>query len=397
MKRIRIVISCIALLLMLSSCSDQGSFEDATTALPWEAEATASTEESAKHNENSKGSVSSTSMESSKGIESSTSTENSGGIESNASEVVNASTDSSSSPGEEHTEFDPYYEETSEEYPFHQEGYPAPEDWPERYPHGSAGRLEGTIAVVSIFADDQFGTWDATDQKNRARNSRAYYDLRLACDFLTTESAKYDKTVSFLWDWMEHSELYYEADLKAVNLANVLYDYGTIDQMIWTFIEQNVDSEGIRKRYQADSVIYMVYANSPADMNGPSCTRNFYLGMEYPYEICYIQMNQNDRETPPSVFAHEMLHTFGAPDIYWTDIYTNYRLEYGITKDYVKQINKNGLNDIMRITWDPKTGNYLYHSIAQEITDITAYYVGLTDESETVKKWGFEPSQHAQQ
>ena len=92
-----------------------------------------------------------------------------------------------------------------------------------------------------------------------------------------------------------------------------------------------------------------------------------------------------------------MLHTFGAPDIYWTDIYTNYRLEYGITKDYVKQINKNGLNDIMRITWDPKTGKYLYHSIAQEITDITAYYVGLTDESETVKKWGFEPSQHAQQ
>lgn len=361
MKKFKIIIGCLVLSMMLSSCSDQGSFEDdATTVLPWE-EASTSTVESSE-----------------------------------GSETVVTSAEPSMSTEEEHTEFDPYYESTSEEDYFHQDGYPAPEDWPERYPHGSAGKLEGTIAVISIFADDQYGTWDVTDQKNRARNGRVYYDLRLACEYLTTESAKYDKTVNFEWDWMEHSELCYEADFEEANLANVLYDYGTIDQMVWSFIEENVDSEGIRKRYHADSVIYMVYANSPADLNGPSCTRNFYAGMEYPYEICYIQMNQNNRETPPSVFAHEMLHTFGAPDIYWTDIYTNYRLEYGITKDYVKQIDREGLNDIMRITWDPKTGNYLYHSIMQEITEITAYYVGLTDESETVTKWGFQPSQHDQ-
>ena len=48
----------------------------------------------------------------------------------------------------------------------------------------------------------------------------------------------------------------------------------------------------------------------------------------------------------------------------------------------------------MRITWDPLTYEYVSDAILQDITDITAYYVGLTEESETVTKWGFEPSQH---
>ena len=48
----------------------------------------------------------------------------------------------------------------------------------------------------------------------------------------------------------------------------------------------------------------------------------------------------------------------------------------------------------MRINDDPETGLYVYDSIPNEVTDITAYYAGLTDYSETVNEWGFAPSQH---
>ncbi|MBQ3906180.1 MAG: hypothetical protein II743_05360, partial [Lachnospiraceae bacterium] len=71
----------------------------------------------------------------------------------------------SSSEMEEHTEFDPYYETTQPTYyPYvDPDGYPAPENWRELYPHGSAGKLEGTIAVISIFAEDAYGGWDETE------------------------------------------------------------------------------------------------------------------------------------------------------------------------------------------------------------------------------------------
>ena len=52
------------------------------------------------------------------------------------------------------------------------------------------------------------------------------------------------------------------------------------------------------------------------------------------------------------------------------------------------------LNDIMGINQDPQTGELFYDSIPNEVTDITAYYAGLTDYSETVNEWGFAPSQH---
>ena len=66
----------------------------------------------------------------------------------------------------------------------------------------------------------------------------------------------------------------------------------------------------------------MLYLNSPGDNDQPSCTRDFYAGMPYPYEICYIQMRNRRDVSVPAIFAHEMLHTFGAPDLYWTDSYS---------------------------------------------------------------------------
>ena len=314
---------------------------------------------------------------------------------------VGESTESSSSPAEsqesssydEHTEFDPYYEESSEYYFHEPESYPAPENWRELYPHGSAEKLDGTIAVISIFANDLYCKWDYEDREDRNTYSRVYNNLKIACDYLTTESAKYDKTVTFLWDWLEHTELYYEIEVNT-DLTQALTNYNVTDQMVWESIEANIDSENIRRTLGADSVIYMVYVDAPETNDGPCCTRNFYYGMPYPYEMVYLQMYNRHEKTPPAVFAHEMLHTFGAPDLYWTDIYANYRLEYGISKEYAQKAASENLNDIMRITWNIKTGKYQYYSISPEITDITAYYVGLIDESETVKKWGFEKSQH---
>lgn len=275
------------------------------------------------------------------------------------------------------------------------DGYQAPENWRKLYPNGSAGRLEGTVVVISIFAGVIDQSWDFNIASDYEAYSTAYYNLKYACEFLEKESADYGKTTNFIWDWMEYNDLYYKGDITT-SVSDILADNDAISKKTWKFIEGNINSENLRKKYQADSVIYMVYLNAPEGNTQPSCTRDFYTGMPYPYEICYMQMRNSQGLSVPAVFAHEMLHTFGAPDLYWTDSYSVFELSYGITKEYTDYIKKNRLNDIMRITWDPQNGKYVSDAILQDITDITAYYVGLTDESETVTKWGFEKSQHVE-
>ena len=105
-----------------------------------------------------------------------------------------------------------------------------------------------------------------------------------------------------------------------------------------------------------------------------------------PYETIYLTMGYFDGQPQyvnPSTVAHEILHAFGASDLYQNTDYL-----YNISQEYIDFINENELNDIMRCPETGDAGNY--DSINSEISDITAYYVGLADSSETVDQWGFD-------
>ena len=93
--------------------------------------------------------------------------------------------------------------------------------------------------------------------------------------------------------------------------------------------------------------------------------------------------NYQPQYVTPSTVAHEILHAFGASDLYQNTDYL-----YNISQEYIDFINENELNDIMRCPETGDAGNY--DSINSEISDITAYYVGLADSSETVDQWGFD-------
>lgn len=248
---------------------------------------------------------------------------------------------------------------------------------------GTAKELDGNIAVVSVFVNTSYYPWDF----DRLTESEAYgyycQCLRVGTEYLEQECAKYGHHPKFIWDW-EHYPLFYDP-----NLDLDPSDSNNLDYPAWDYIEKEVDTAGILEATDAQQIIYMFVFNTPLDFNVTSCTRNYYEGMEYPYEICYMFMGCDGAYESPSPTAHEILHTFGAPDLYMTDE------EYGITQEYVDYATQNRINDIMRDTCDPNTGKSVYDSVKNEITDITAYYVGLTDYSETVEQWGFYPSQHA--
>jgi len=48
----------------------------------------------------------------------------------------------------------------------------------------------------------------------------------------------------------------------------------------------------------------------------------------------------------------------------------------------------------MNTTYDYQYGLSYYDHISNELTEITAYYIGWTDKSELVDAFGLEPSKH---
>ena len=132
----------------------------------------------------------------------------------------------------------------------------------------------------------------------------------------------------------------------------------------------------------------MLFVNSDINCSAITCTRNWYEGMPYDYEIVYLFNYDSGLINGPAVYAHEILHTFGAPDLYAEDE------EYNISSDFLDYIAKTEPNDIMLTCSDLDSGEYLYDSINNEVTEVTAYYVGLIDSSNIVKKWNLGKSQH---
>ena len=256
---------------------------------------------------------------------------------------------------------------------------------------GTARELEGNIAVVSAFVSTPECQWDF-DELFYTEAFQAYWlGLETAVKFIEEKSNEYGHSPHFIYDWYEHPELIYKgtADTDPMDMMSTMQ---AADQ----YIDSSIYTADILESTGADQVIYMLVYNTPAYNRTTSYTK-IVLGMgeEYPYEMCNMLMNVNDREnTLPSTIAHEMLHTFGAPDLYTTGGISSF---FGITQEFIDYLKQNNVNDIMRVDadFDPDKGEADYESVWQEMTEITAYYLGLTDHSEIVEQWGLEPSQHS--
>ena len=280
----------------------------------------------------------------------------------------------------EETEDEEYYSESETTYSDSEYGYPYDNHL------GTAKELEGKIAVVSIFVNDATTGWNFESEADQQLDALIYKDLEIATDYLENVSKSYGKDVEFIYDWEQYPELAVDLDITDIDYREVWDNFDQFNYTASINIDQNVQTAKILSDVGADQIIYMMYFNTP-ETNTITSNTVFCYESEFTYEICFMFMNCEGHLECPSHFAHEMLHTFGVPDLYTA-------ADYGITQEYVDYAANSGLNDIMRINQDPQTGELLYDSIPNEVTDITAYYAGLTDYSETVNEWGFAPSQH---
>ena len=228
-----------------------------------------------------------------------------------------------------------------------------------RFPAGTMGEPEGTIAVVSIYADDAKFNWDLDRKRDQQAFSNAYEYLGVATDYLTKEIGRYGKRVKFVWDWDENEDLAYTASFKT-NLGNSINNSSPGVFEADEIIKETIDTDTILKSTGADNIIYMFFINSDGSESHSSCTfwagvdpadsqKDYYYALERlgdkpePYEYCFIFMGK----ATAGMVAHEMIHTFGTPDLYGES-------NFGVTEELANYLERNNANDIMQGTTERK-------------------------------------------
>lgn len=235
--------------------------------------------------------------------------------------------------------------------------------------YGSAGYLNGRTLIVSVFVNTPQFKWTGS-QADKADMVKVLSKVGLACNYIKTQCANWGCTTDFIYDWTQYPDLAYVA-----NDASGATSYRNKKAVV----NNVVNEKALKQKYGADNVVYLYIINT--DLSNTT-HNNTYIARKNSsvYEEIVTLHKQTNYSTGgtfllPSSTAHEILHAFGAPDLYTTS-------EKSIINDsYVQYLNNINRKDIMRNT---NFGD----SINAPITGITAYYLGIGPVVDDVKNFG---------
>ena len=252
---------------------------------------------------------------------------------------------------------------------------------------GSATQLDGNIVVVSIFVNDTDYSWDFTNSDDQATRDDSLTYLGIATDWITENAHDWNKDPEFIYNWEENSDLYYEATISCA-----ITDADTDpSSYIAQYIQNCIDEEQLLTKYDAESIVYMTYLNTTSENTAVSYSMPYTDASDYTEEVCYMLLNANDEIECPAGYAHEILHLFGAPDLYTSD---DPAYNCNIDGAYVEYCETAHANDIMLTTYDVDTLDTYYDHISNELSDVTAYYIGWTDGCQDVTDYNLQQSQY---
>ncbi len=245
-------------------------------------------------------------------------------------------------------------------------------DWGESCT-GSAKYLDGDSLLVSIFLEYMGIPW-SDDEKRNVRSN-----MNVANEYLIEQGIDYGKRVNLIYNLNEYSDIcftmpYYDPELMGEDYYTNKDD--PENNLYWSvseYIDAEISVKRLMERYDVNSIGFMVFMNTKSDK-----------ALTYPYyedtsevlykEICLInyRWESNNDMVTPDTYAHEILHLFGARDLYRTSEAD------GITRDFVQYAANRYPKDIMLgnssdvVAWKKR--------ISSKIEDVTAYYLGWKDE-----------------
>jgi len=257
-------------------------------------------------------------------------------------------------------------------------------------PHGSAKLLEGKSILVSIFLTLDSGGWDSQGE------SWATENLGIATEFILKEAKRYGKEVELIYNTNPGSNLCYamKYDSELYDAVNSGADNDKLHlveptfQSIYDFIESDVPYLELADIYGTSSIAYVVFVNTKG--RSYACPYEVEL-LKYKVDsyheatVVFNKGQQTQAAGSPATLAHELLHLFGAKDLYESSSFRNVRQEL------VEYAELNFPDEIMVRTSMPlqfdEKGDPYYDKIPQKISRITAYCLGWLDDIPELKQF----------
>lgn len=241
---------------------------------------------------------------------------------------------------------------------------------------GSASYIDDKTLIVSIYASDNESSWDFSDKNQNALATQMMNELSVATSWLTQEVSEYSKGAEFIYDWAKNPDLVYSVRFYE---TLVRADGGAYYDQV-AYINKYINTEELLRKYDAQNIIYVFFFNTPpSNPHNPwsiSKTANDNFNTEI---INIFYRFDNDFVVNPCIYAHEIMHCFGAKDLYYKNRY--------ITQDYVDYLSSTESDDIMFSVY---TGNEIHNSFSP----LDAYYMGLSESCPEVEKWNLAKSDY---
>ena len=166
--------------------------------------------------------------------------------------------------------------------------------------------MSGTTYICHIFAGDTTSSWTAAERE------AAMNKVREAYQFLGDQARRHGFRVTFMDETKELGT--YEPGLPVYTFVNPRWTGEVIRQA--TGDDAVAHSQSLREELRADNVLYCIHVDKP----GLSYNLAYYAGVPNQFRaermICFSHY-PDGRPTATATYAHEILHLFGAGDLYF--------------------------------------------------------------------------------
>lgn len=244
--------------------------------------------------------------------------------------------------------------------------------------YGSAALLAWPSVLVSVYLDEANGaSWD----EESIADSRE--TLAVAVDWIEDQCALYSTSPHIAYDdGTEDSGLFYHLTYNGSFLggteSNESDDFYTAAYDICA----RLDTDQLHQKYGTSNVGFLLFL----PVAGASFTIVHYMEDDTDYYHEFSCLYRSDAFTSPdaaetpAVYAHEILHMFGAPDLYEGST------DYYVTPELTAYVEDTWPDEIMLDTYGPG-GSLMYGGIEKQIGPLTAYRLGLCTEFEGMDRF----------
>jgi len=249
-------------------------------------------------------------------------------------------------------------------------GYATEAEYQNRHT-GSASLITEPTVLVSIFVDEEEDVWTPEEKAITLNTIKTAYGY-----IVDTLKDEYKTDVELIYDWTENTDLVYSTRIyESISAYVETQEERHIDELELEWVSQ-VPYRDLMLKYDTTSIAFLYFI--PHEGCSYSSAHFIDDGTFIWNEGCLLYLQDMysdtyDYETPP-VYAHELLHLFGAEDYYSSaDVFS---------KETYKALEKNYPNDIMLKQFDMINGVYTTYkdSVPFEIGPVTAYSIGIGKE-----------------